>query len=387
MTIAEDPEPPDRAERRRSRRRRRAFIALTAVAVILLTAVGVVYWWFVHRDRGPIIEGHIDEAQLSAPTRLCVHEDTHHCRDAVEVEAILKAPILTIQEAEATSGGMQGAISLAVENGEGTRLRTKWRSQQSASIVNEPTKELAAYRLQMLFLDPEDYVIPPVVSACFEVEHYRAEVDPEAEGLESTGCVFGFLAYWLVGAESIYDAREQGLLPMPEDARDPQLYEARRFEEAGAGPRRNLALLNLVTHLVNNGDAHAGQFVLYTEPLHFFAIDNSIAFQSIANPVMGQIQDLSELMVPALPADVAERIRGLRRADLDALARLEELARFTPGGPFEHVEPGALFDRRSRVRVDDGRIQVGLTADDLDDLWDRVEGVQRRLASGSLTTF
>ncbi|MAQ14928.1 MAG: hypothetical protein CMN30_09045 [Sandaracinus sp.] len=354
------------------------------VALLLLVAIGF-YWWFVMRDRGPVVEGEIDEPLLTEPTRLCVRGGRRPCRSVDSVEQVLSAPILTIEQAEATSGGMQGAISLAVEDGQGTRLRTKWRSHQSASIVNTPVKELAAYGLQALFLEPEDQVIPPVVGACFEVEHYRAEVDPAADALEGTDCVYGFLAYWLVGSATIYAAREDGLLPRPEDIRDPQLYSAERFRDADPATRRNLAILNLVTHLVNNGDAHAGQFVLYEEPLRLFVIDNSIAFQSIANPVMTQIQDLSELMVPSIPADVADRLRGLQRADLDALASLEELARV--GGAFEHVEPGEPIDPDERIRVTGDRIQAGLTTADLDDLWDRFEGVQERLASGALGTF
>ena len=279
-------------------------------------------------------------------------------------------------------------MSLAVEDAEGTRVRVKWRSQSDAGIVNGPARELAAYHVQALLLEQDDYVIPPVAGHCFDIDAYREMVDPTAEPLDDSRCVFGFLTYWLQDATRLFEARESGLLPTPEEGTydpDPQLFLPERFAEGGAY-RRALAVTNLITHLINNGDAHAGQFVLYTEPFHVFLIDSSIAFDSIANPRMMILQNLAEMKVPAIPADVAERLRAIERTDLDALRVIEEHDR-GEDGLYRPTAPGPGLDDDERFRVEGERVQLGLSDEAIEGVWERVEGVRELLESGELATF
>ena len=82
---------------RRGRRLRRALVGLlVVVALLLLVAIGF-YWWFVMRDRGPVVEGEIDETLLTEPTQLCVRGGRRPCRSVDSVEQVLSAPILTIE--------------------------------------------------------------------------------------------------------------------------------------------------------------------------------------------------------------------------------------------------------------------------------------------------
>lgn len=374
-----------KAPRRGWRPSRRVGLVIASL-VLGAAALGVAVWWEIFRDRQPPIEGRI-EADLLPVRPLCVRGVEPPCRSVEEAERMLESEHLVIRAAEQTTGGNQGVVALALEDDRGERLKAKWRSAASESLFNTPAKELAAYHVQRLLLEPADYVVPPVAGHCFELDHYRDAVLESATPLVGTRCVLGFLTYWLTSAITMPDARRAGLWPMPPDGPgddDPQLFDPRRFAE-DAVYRRNVAILNLVTHLVNNRDAHAGQFALYTAPWHAFLVDNSLAFRAIPNPRTMFIQDLSHIVVPSIPGDVAARLVALERDELDALRVIEEYE--LRDGLLRRVEPGAPFGGDAFVRRSAERLQIGLPAIDVDELWTRIEALRRELDAGRLTTF
>ena len=358
------------------------------IATAALVA-GANYAWWYHRPRQPTLDGEIEDATLTLPVAACVRNQSAPCRSFETIEALMAQPDLRIRVAAPTSGGMQGAAALALLTTDGVLFKAKWRAHASASIVNTPAKEVAAYQLQKLLLSPEDFVVPPTVGHCFPLAHYREMVDPEAEPLEGTECVFGFLSYWLTGAITLYEARKEGLLETPagEDgvySSDPQLLDASRFVE-DLNYRRNLAHINVVTFLVHNGDAHAGQFVLYEDPWHLFLVDSSISFRSIANPTTMLLQDLSKMIVPMIPQELADDARTVSRLDLDRLLVLEEYG--VDDGVFVHREPGEAFDPQQHVRLRVGQLQIGLRPRDIDGVFERLAGLRGSLEDGSLQTF
>jgi len=332
------------------------------------------------------VEGEVDDSLLTEPTRLCTTGSTAPCRPASEVERFLQSDQLTSRSAEALGTGAQGAISLAVESPNGTRLRTKWRTEHSAELTNEPINELAAHRLQALLLDEGDYVVPPAAAHCFPAEAYGQAIETERE---EPGCVLGYLSYWLVGSKSLGEGREEGIFPTPPlgpGAWDTQLFDAERFE-SDLAYRRAFALVNLLTFLTANGDAHSGQFVFYEDPLHLFVVDSSMAFRVPANPRMTlRDEDLGEhLLAPALPRRVAERIRELIPEQVQQLLVLAELR--VVNGEAERVEPGEPFETDQHLRREGERLQLGLTSSEIGQLWNRVTELQRRLEDGDLGTF
>lgn len=370
--------------RRAGKRALFAVVALSGAAVVAVV-IGIVVG--NQPEPGPSIEGEIDDGRLSEPTRLCTTDSTAPCRRSSSIERFMARDGHTIVSAEPVSAGAQGAIALALESSDGTRLRVKWRTQVSAELTNEPIGELAAHRLQALFLDEPDYVVPPAVAHCFALQPYRAAIDPDAEPLEEDGCVLGYLSYWLVGSTSLGEGREAGIFPTPPGgpaAWDTNLFDAERFERDPAY-RRAFALANLVLFLTANGDAHAGQLMFYEQPLHLFVVDSSMAFRVPANPRMGlREEDLgADLLAPAIPARVAERIRGLTPADVQRLLVLDELT--LPSGA--RVEPSEAFETDQHVRRSGDRLQVGLTSSEIGLLWNRVTELQRRLEDGDLGTF
>jgi hypothetical protein len=364
---------------------RRAQLALASIAVVAVV-VGGAAWWEIFRDRDPPIEGRIGD-DLVPVVPLCVHAVEPPCRSVEDADRMVRSEHLVILAAEGTTGGNQGVVALALEDPSGERLKVKWRSAASESLFNTPAKELAAYHVQRLLLEPADYVVPPVASQCFELEHYRERVLESATPLAGTRCVLGFVTYWLSGSITMPEARRTGLWPMPPDGPDdddPQLFDPQRFATDDVY-RRNLAILNLVTHLVNNRDAHAGQFTLYTTPWHAFLIDNSLAFRAIPNPRTILIQDLSFILVPSIPESVATRLRTIERDELDALRVIEEYE--LRDGLLQRVEPGAPFEGDAFVRRAADRLQLGLPEVDVEDLWTRIVALRGELDAGRLTTF
>lgn len=358
-----------------------------AIAAVVVIVVGIVDHFQV--EPAPEVEGEIDGSILSEPTRLCTTGSTERCRRGSEVERFLDRNELTIRQAESVGAGAQGAIALALEGIDGTCLKAKWRTQSSAELTNEPINELAAHRLQQLVLDESDYVVPPAAAHCFPLDAYRASVDAEARPLEDMDCVLGYLSYWLGGSKSLAEGREEGLFPTPAlgpSAWDSNLFDAERFE-ADVAYRRAFSLVNLLTFLTANGDAHAGQFMFYEEPLHLFIVDSSMSFRVPTNPRMAlREEDLgANLLAPAIPRRVADRIRDLGPHQVQQLLVLEEL-KLTDGGAVR-VEPDEPFQTDQHLRREGDRLQVGLTSSEIGRLWNRVTELQRRLEDGTLRVF
>jgi len=320
------------------------------------------------------------KATSTEPTRLCVDGaalSPARCRSARDVEALLGDAPVGLLRSRPTPGGAQGAHVVTLVGPGRDIVEAKWRPLSATTPTNDPASERLAHALQAIVLPPEDHVVPPAVTRCLELPG-----EPPGE------CELGVLSYWLTGSTTLRDARRAGLLPMPDGgvwSGDPQLFQPTRFASDPAY-RRAVAHLNLVAHLIDHGDAHTAQFVLYRDPLHFFLVDNSVAFGVHRNAEMDARQDLSRMIVPALPADTAARLRALRPAELRALAVVDTWQR-TPTGLVRLDGHPPLGDPEARVRRADDLVQIGLRASELDALLARVAALQRALADGSLQTF
>jgi hypothetical protein len=260
-------------------------------------------------------------APLTPPTRWCGRQEgPPACRTTAQLESLLASADL-VGMAD-TPSGMQGAKLLTLD-AHGVVLRAKWRPQSSGDLINEPRKELAAYAVQKLFLDDVELVAPPTVARCFPLQSYRRFAPAEAATFPNTDCVFGFLSYWLEGVKTVGAARKADLL---DDGTG--IWDAERFEE-DATYRGSVASANLLTYLINHGDAHEEQFVLEEAPrgLRAYVVDNSIAFRSIKNPMLLVRQDWSQIQVPWLPRAAVERLRRLTDADYERLGTVSELER------------------------------------------------------------
>jgi hypothetical protein len=307
-------------------------------------------------------------------TRLCARGNDHPaCRAPREIEALLRAPDLEIEHGEQTASGRQNARLLTLvanDAGQRTRFRAKWRALSTAHGLNDPRKEIIAYEVQKLFLPPEDFVVPPAVTYCLDLDAYKRRVDARAaETFPRTHCVFGTLSYWLENAKTsgtVLD-REQFKL-------DP-LY------------RRTLADTNLLLFLTSNGDTHQDQFVsvMGQGGRRVYFVDFTISLSTYRNPTLSFDEDWSNLHVPLVPANL-ERLRRLSNAELERLTVVEQYER--TGNRLFRREP----TRSSEPHPDVGlwwsheQLRIGMTAKELDLVRERSSELLRRVDSGEPVT-
>lgn len=322
-------------------------------------------------------------APLTAPTRLCGEAEVPPaCRSAAELERLLtEGELIGVAD---TPSGMQGAKLLTLEveaKGRDVVLRAKWRPQSSADLINEPRKELAAYAVQKLFLKDHELVAPPTVARCFPLEDYRKWVPEARATYPDVECVFGFVSYWLEGVKTVGAARKEGLLGEGSGIWDARLFERDEIYRTSVGNA------NLLTYLINHGDAHEEQFVLERAPrgLRAFVVDNSIAFRSIKNPMLLLRQDWSSIQVPRLGHHQVERLRALTDRDYAQLATVSVL---------EKRDDDELITLRtwkdepgdgSAMKWNGRQLRIGLTPGEIELVRGRVGDLLRRSDLAKLT--
>jgi hypothetical protein len=328
-------------------RRAASFVSSVAACAFFLACGG---------HRVPLAE---PAAPLTRPTRLCgPNEGLPACRGAAATEDLLRGPLALLGMAD-TPSGMQGAkiLTLRAQGRQGdVVMRAKWRAESTGDLLNEPRKELAAYAVQKLFLDESEYVVPPTVAHCFPVAEYArfdAKAQPTFPGAD---CIFGYASYWLEGVQTVNAARESGQLE-----KGAGIWDAQRFER-DPEYRESVEDSNLLTYLINHGDAHGEQFVLQRFPrgLRAYVVDNSIAFRSIKNPMLLLRQDWSSIQVPALSRSAIARLRTLTEADFARLGNISELT--LRDGTLVNVRPSSpLASDGTTISWTGSRLRVGLT--------------------------
>ena len=218
---------------------------------------------------------------------------------------------------------------------------------------NEPRYEVAAYRVQKLFLDEPDYVVPPTVLRAFPIEFVRAQM-PEVKptfGI-ARGSVLVALQYWLtsVTTEGFWD---------PMRARKDTAYA------------RHIGDFNILTYVIRHSDANAGNYLISTSPENprVFSVDNGVAF---ASEESNRGAEWRELLVERLPRRTIERLKGITRAQLEAL--LGVFAEFEiRDGALVAVPPGENLGVHKGVRRAEGRIQLGLTQLEIREVEQRIK--------------
>ncbi|MEO6601014.1 MAG: hypothetical protein ABIQ16_14130 [Polyangiaceae bacterium] len=274
-----------------------------------------------HRHQLPL-----PAAPLTPPTRLCAAPESFgggSCRPPREIENLLDAAPVMLGMVDPPTGSQGAKILTLKANGPrgSSVFRAKWRPQSSADLINEPRKELAAYAVQRLFLSDGELVSPPTVAHCFPLEDYRQFAPGERATFGVADCVLGFASYWLEEVQSVSAARRVGTLGSGDG-----VWDAARFDRDTLY-RESVAKTNLLMFLIKHGDAHDDQFLLEVTPkgARAFVVDNSIAFLSIANPMLLFRKDWSNIHVPWLPRRAIERLRQLTEEDYARLAVVAEL--------------------------------------------------------------
>jgi hypothetical protein len=232
---------------------------------------------------------------------------------------------------------------------------------------NQPRYEIAAYALQKLFLDEPDYVVPPTVARMVDLEHYQRITTTAGEPTFSDArSVLLVLQYWTL------DVTSKGV------------FDKKRAEQDTAYAR-HLGDLNVLTFLIRQRDANAGNILISADSLHprLFSVDNGVAFDS---PASNRGTEWSTLRVKRVGQATAARLQRMRSEDLvEALAVIAQFER--RDGQYVRVARTANLDPNRGVRRKGDVLQLGLTAAEIDGVRQRLEWLVGRLKSGRLTAF
>lgn len=254
-----------------------------------------------------------------------------------------------IVAAEISRPKARGDITLKAEvsfsGGAPYRVKLRRAEPGAESFNNRPRYDLASYELQKLFLDPDEYVVPPTALRMVPVAEllpYAREARPTFRGSDE---VLVVLQYWLQDVKVVADAY------------DPVLFGS------DPGYARHVGQLNVLTYLIEHGDANLGNFLASRagQAPRVFSVDNGVAF---AHNESDRSDMWKYLRVPSLPADTIARLRALSpevlREKLGVLAqwRLE-------GGRWIAEPPGENLAPQRGVRQEDGVLQLGLTRSEI----------------------
>lgn len=294
--------------------------------------------------------------------------DANIPRPVGELESELATAPFTIASAEISRPKAKGDITLKAElsfaGGPPYRVKLRRAEPGAEDFNNRPRYDAAAYRLQTLFLDPADYVVPPTALRFLpvaELQPYAPQARPTFRGSDE---VLVVLQYWLQQVQVVAD-----------------VYDAARFA-ADPGYARHVAQLNVFTYLIEHGDANVGNFLLSREPAapRVFSVDNGVAF---AFNESDRSDAWKQLRVDRLPAGTVARLRQLTREDLHrALGVLAEWK--LVDGRWSQVAPGDNLGPLRGVRVEADALQLGLTRLEIDRIDRRREQLLKLVDSGKV---
>ena len=275
--------------------------------------------------------------------------------------------ILAVKDA---GGGVMGAKRITLQfNAEPRVIETKWKATRASgdSWNNSPHREIGTYAVQWLFLDADQYIVPPTVVRSIPLPAYRPIAADPAPTFPGTGCVLGVLASWL---ENVMQ---------PDNVLDRE-----RFEKDAAYAVR-FANLNLLHYLVLHRDARANNFLISIDPAdpRVFSIDNGIAFgRTLYNFFSAHF---NKIRVP-LPRASIDRLRLVSRQDLDRLGVLGQLET-DAAGVLHNVQPGTNIDPDNAMRVAPWGVQFGLARAEIDALADRLQQLLAKVDAGEQAVF
>ncbi|MEJ2678076.1 MAG: hypothetical protein P8174_03250 [Gemmatimonadota bacterium] len=249
-----------------------------------------------------------------------------------------------------------------------TLIAAKWAKAPfgGETFNNSPRLELAAYRVQQLFLEPKDYVVPPTVLRSFSLDWYRQLRQNVSPTFGDTKSVLVVLQYWL------FNVTADGL------------WDSDRFQQDSVYAR-HFADMNILTYLIHHNDANKGNLLIskVASNPRVFAVDNGLSFDSEPSD---RGTEWRSLKVKRLPRATVERLRAITQADLDKLYVLAQF-QVQGDGTLLRVPATAPENVNRGVTEKDGVIQFGLTRREIRGLQRRLERLLERVDAGKIEVF
>lgn len=255
---------------------------------------------------------------------------------------------------------------LTRDDGRIMRVKMKRAPQGGGAFNNQPRYEIAAYRIQQLFLDSSEYVVPPTAARAIPLAIYdgiEPHVNPTFSGTRDVVCA---MSYWLnaVTVAEIYDAARLA---------------------ADSAYARHVGNLNIFTYLIRHSDTNVGNFLVSNDSTsaRVFAVDNGIAFGEIMSE---RGYEWRFMRVERLPRATVARLRAITRADLDRT--LGVVAQFEIRDERLHpVAPGDNLDPERGIHHSGDIVQFGLTREEIDGVAERLADLLKRIDAGEFTLF
>lgn len=289
-----------------------------------------------------------------------------------EIDDARKESGIRIDKLEGAGAGTTGAkeaVFFFPDVGKDIPFKIKRVPGDLDGINNSPRKEAAAYAIQRLFLDREDYVVPTTTIFCVDIdwmEHHK--VRHGGATLKGTKCVLVAASLWLQDVT----------------LRDPVYDEARFLRDPAYA--YYLSNLNVLTYVIGHRDGRKGNFLFSKndDRPQLFAIDNGSTFNPWGYNYF--VPNWDVIRVAAVREETIERLRKLQRSDLDFLRVVVQM-QIDSAGVISKVEPGASLDDDEGALRKGDIVQFGLTKDEIDKVWKRIQKLIGQVDDGSLPVF
>jgi len=247
-------------------------------------------------------------------------------------------------------------------------MQVKWRRAREGAdeFNNNPRYEIAAYETQKLFLDENEFVVPPTMCRIFPRAWYLGMEPRAGPTFRKPDMVLVLLQYWLeeVSVDDVFDKKR---------LKNDPLYA------------RHFANVNILTYLINHSDSNKGNLLIskVKSSPRVFAVDNGVAFRS---QLSDRGTEWRKIHVKKLPEKTVQRLREITP---DALNRaLSVVAQFEiENGQMKPVPATESLDVKKGVRRRGNTIQLGLTAGEIRDIEGRLKDLLKKVDEGKYTLF
>jgi hypothetical protein len=288
-----------------------------------------------------------------------------------EIERMMAAPELTIVSAEISRPKAKGDITLkadiSFEGQPPVRFKLRKAEPGADTFNNVPRYDMAAYELQKLFLDPNEYVVPPTALrfvSLAEFSKYSPGVERTFPGADQ---VLAVVQYWLQEVKVIAD-----------------VYNAETFATDPVYAR-HIGQLNILTDLIDHSDSNAGNFLISrtTPGARVFSIDNGVAFASEESD-RGKLW--KDLRVDRLPADAVERLRKITPEVLQQTLGVVGQWQLQDG-KYVPVPKGENLSPNQGVRREGEVLQMGLKKSEVSRIARALKSLLKKIDDGEVKTF
>jgi hypothetical protein len=306
---------------------------------------------------------------LLTPLHHAAAQNANLMRPAAELESRLRTGSFKIIDWRGSRMPDDRTQRAALQFEDSTVLLAKWANapRGGGRFNNQPRYEAAAFEIQKLFLDESDYVVPPTIIRAFSLDFVAAQVpDQRSTFSQAPRSVVVALQYWLqqVHHENFWQ---------PDRVEVDTLYA------------RRIANFNILTYLIGHTDSNIGNYLISTHPLdpHVYSVDNGVSFESEPS---NRGEAWKDMRVERVPRTTVQRLGQVTREDLERL--LGVLVEFEiRDGELVAVEPGENSSTNRGVRVNDERVQFGLTSREIRAVERRINQLVRDANARRYTLF